>query len=151
MYSIIYRSVADDSFSLSDIYDMLSKARERNFKQNITGCLLYHENGFLNQSEMYSFYQTIDLLILPSVQGEVWGLVVNEALSQGVRVIVSDNVGCRHDLVTSDSDGWIFPAGQSRMLAAKIKEAMASWPWVKKVRPTPSISELTREVLQVVQ
>ena len=111
----------------------------------------YHENGFLNQSEMYSFYQTIDLLILPSVQGEVWGLVVNEALSQGVRVIVSDNVGCRHDLVTSDSDGWVFPAGQSRMLAAKIKEAIASWPWEKNVRPTPSISELTRAVLRVVQ
>ena len=51
MYSIIYRSVANDSFSLSDIYDMLSKARERNFKQNITGCLLYHENGFLQLLE----------------------------------------------------------------------------------------------------
>lgn len=51
MYSIIYRSIANDSFSLSDIYDMLSKARERNFKQNITGCLLYHENGFLQLLE----------------------------------------------------------------------------------------------------
>ena len=108
-------------------------------------------NGFLNQSEMDSFYQAIDILILPSVQGEVWGLVVNEALSQGVRVIVSDNVGCRHDLVTSNSTGWIFPAGQSRMLAAKIKEALASWPWEKKVIPTPSISELTGAVLQIVQ
>ncbi|MAJ31685.1 MAG: hypothetical protein CMC18_03395 [Flavobacteriaceae bacterium] len=64
MYSIIYRSVADDSFSLSDIYDMLSKARERNFKQNITGCLLYHENGFLQllegeRKDVLSLYEKI--------------------------------------------------------------------------------------------
>ena len=64
MYSIIYRSVANDSFSLSDIYDMLSKARERNFKQNITGCLLYHENGFLQllegeRKDVLSLYEKI--------------------------------------------------------------------------------------------
>jgi len=36
--------------------------------------------GFLNQSRLPEFYCLIDLLILPSIQGEVWGGVVNEAL-----------------------------------------------------------------------
>ena len=62
-------------------------------------------SGFLNQSELVGFYKQIDLLILPSVKGEVWGLVVNEALSQGVRVIVSDRVSSRHDLVLSTEQG----------------------------------------------
>ena len=114
-------------------------------------CIQCQSKGFLNQTEMPAFYQLIDLLILPSVQGEVWGLVVNEALSQGVKVIVSDNVGCRHDLVSSSSAGWVFPAGQSRMLASKLKEALAMWPWAKSNQPTPSISDLTNAVLEVIQ
>ena len=160
-----FTDVKDPLIIIEAISHLSSKERQKiHIKTAGTGPLLemfkmqcqaaaikYQDNGFLNQSEMDSFYQTIDLLILPSVQGEVWGLVVNEALSQGVRVIVSDNVGCRHDLVTSNLAGWIFPAGQSRMLAAKIKEALESWPWDKKVRPTPSISELTSAMLQVVQ
>ncbi|NOL47562.1 MAG: glycosyltransferase family 4 protein [Synechococcus sp. MIT S9220] len=114
-------------------------------------CIQCQSEGFLNQTEMPAFYQLIDLLILPSVQGEVWGLVVNEALSQGVKVIVSDNVGCRHDLVSSSSAGWVFPAGQSRMLAAKLKEALAMWPWTKRNQPTPFISDLTTAVLDIIQ
>jgi len=31
---------------------------------------------------------------LPSQSGETWGLVVNEAIQFGLRVIVSDKVGC---------------------------------------------------------
>lgn len=42
--------------------------------------------------------ETIDCLVLYSSY-EAWGLVVNEALANGIPVIVSDKVGCRADLV----------------------------------------------------
>jgi glycosyltransferase involved in cell wall biosynthesis len=75
--------------------------------------------GFLNQSQLPEFYHSIDLLILPSIQGEVWGLVVNEALGLGARALVSDRVSCRHDLVSDASAGWVFHAGDPAALAAR--------------------------------
>ena len=107
--------------------------------------------GFINQSELAGFYQRIDVLLLPSVQGEVWGLVVNEALSQGVRVIVSDRVSCRHDLVPTTEQGWVFPAGQSRALARSIRLALQAWPWPRTPHPTPAPQELVAAVQEVLQ
>jgi glycosyltransferase involved in cell wall biosynthesis len=54
--------------------------------------------GFKNQTELPPFYFASDILVLPSRQmGETWGLVVNEALMAGLRVIVSRHVGCHAD------------------------------------------------------
>ena len=48
--------------------------------------------GQLEPSEMNSYYAKFDTLVLPSFR-EVWGLVVNEALANGLHVIVSDKCG----------------------------------------------------------
>ena len=108
-------------------------------------------SGFLNQSELGGFYKHIDLLILPSVQGEVWGLVVNEALSQGVRVIVSDRVSSRHDLVLTTEQGWVFPAGQSRALARSIRLALQASPWPRIPHPTPEPHQLVAAVQELLR
>ena len=52
-------------------------------------------------------YHSADAFILPSVY-EPWGLVVNEALSAGLPVIVSDKVGARFDLVEGKDTGFVF-------------------------------------------
>ena len=51
MHAIVYRSVADDSFDLPGIYSMLSRARDYNTSNGITGCLLYHNSKFLQLLE----------------------------------------------------------------------------------------------------
>ncbi len=51
MYSLIYRSVARESFSKPLIYKMLSEAREFNAAHGITGCLLYHQGQFIQLLE----------------------------------------------------------------------------------------------------
>ena len=99
-------------------------------------------HGFLNQSRLPAFYRSVDLLLLPSVQGEVWGLVVNEALGLGVRVMVSDRVSCRHDLVRDAGAGWVFRAGDPTSLAAGLEQALAAWPWPRLARPVPQPHEL---------
>jgi glycosyltransferase involved in cell wall biosynthesis len=76
--------------------------------------------GFVNQSEIGRFYAASDALILPSVRGETWGLVVNEAMQFGLPVIVSDRVGCYPDLVVEGRTGFLFPAGN----ADKLKDQM---------------------------
>ncbi len=53
-----------------------------------------HFTGFINQTEIPSYYAAADILLLPSRRaGETWGLVVNEALQAGCAVIVSRAAG----------------------------------------------------------
>jgi glycosyltransferase involved in cell wall biosynthesis len=80
--------------------------------------------GFKNQSELGQYYAMADVLILPSQSGETWGLVVNEALQFGLRVIVSDIVGSGRDLIRDTDDGWIFPAGDVNELATAISQSI---------------------------
>jgi len=54
---------------------------------------------FQNQSRMPVVYRLGDLFVLPSAYGETWGLAVNEAMSCGRPVVVSNRVGCAADLV----------------------------------------------------
>lgn len=51
MFSLIYRSVADESFSNAEVYQMLSAARDFNAEHDITGCLLFHNRHFLQLLE----------------------------------------------------------------------------------------------------
>jgi glycosyltransferase involved in cell wall biosynthesis len=56
-----------------------------------------------------------DALILPSLH-DGWGVVVNEAVLQGVPALVSDRVGAQ-DLVRASGAGAIFKAGSVTVLA----------------------------------
>ena len=58
---------------------------------------------FQNQSRMPVVYRLGDLFVLPSANGETWGLAVNEALACGRPVLVSDRVGCAADVVEPGS------------------------------------------------
>jgi glycosyltransferase involved in cell wall biosynthesis len=64
-------------------------------------------------------YAKATCLVLPSIS-EPWGLVVNEALSYGCPVIVSDRCGCVPELVIEGVTGFCFATGDSKELAARI-------------------------------
>lgn len=70
-----------------------------------------HFTGFLNQTEMWQAYVPADAFVLPSTNGETWGLVTNEAMLFGLPVIVSDQVGCGPDLVVEGETGYVFSVG----------------------------------------
>jgi glycosyltransferase involved in cell wall biosynthesis len=57
-----------------------------------------HFYGFRQIEENPVFYALADAFILPSTNEE-WGLVINEALSCSLPVVVSDTVGCAEDLL----------------------------------------------------
>lgn len=60
--------------------------------------------GFQNQTQLAKWYLAADVLALPSRQmGETWGLVVNEALLAGCRVLVSQHAGCHADFASLPS------------------------------------------------
>ena len=78
-------------------------------------------HGFCNQSEIGRGYAMADALVFPSIQGETWGLVVNEALQFGLAVMASDHPGCVADLLASErsipSGSAVFPTGDSNAFA----------------------------------
>lgn len=81
--------------------------------------------GFQNQLALSQYYHAADMLVLPSRQGETWGLVVNEALHHGLPCVVSDAVGCAPDLVRAGITGEIFRSGQSDDLSHALMRAMS--------------------------
>ena len=88
--------------------------------------------GFQNQTQMRHIYNTHHCLVLPSIWGETWGLVVNEALSSGIPVIVSNAVGCAEDLISPDT-GLVFDIANPESLKMGLLTAYSNllsekWP-----------------------
>ena len=59
------------------------------------------------------FFTRANCLVLPSYS-ETWGLVVNEAMICGLSIIVSDQVGCKDDLI--DGNGYVFESNNAESL-----------------------------------
>jgi glycosyltransferase involved in cell wall biosynthesis len=78
--------------------------------------------GFVNQSALPALYKLVDLMVLPSAY-EPFAVVVNEAMSCGCPVMVSDQVGAARDLVLPVAPDFIFPAGDVNSLAEKLTSA----------------------------
>lgn len=78
--------------------------------------------GFANQSELASYYAAADTAVMPS-NSESWGLAVNEAMTCGLPVAVSDRVGCRKDLAMNGETGFVFEDNNHLELAA----ILAKW------------------------
>jgi glycosyltransferase involved in cell wall biosynthesis len=82
--------------------------------------------GQLEPARLRDVYAACDVLVVPSVQTrtfrEPWGLVVNEAMNQGLAVIASDAVGAAAGgLVREDVNGVVVPAGDPVALARAIE------------------------------
>jgi glycosyltransferase involved in cell wall biosynthesis len=82
-----------------------------------------HFLGFRNQSELPACYALADVFVLPS-SFEPWGLVVNEAMCFGLPVIASDKVGAVPDLVHDGVNGFVFPAGNVKLLADRLRKVL---------------------------
>ena len=85
-----------------------------------------HFLGFQQQEDLGDVYADADMLVLPSVYEETWGLVVNEAMQFGVPCVVSDRVGCAPDLIIPGRTGAVFPHGDVNSLRDAIVRVAAS-------------------------
>lgn len=77
--------------------------------------------GYREGAELSAVYAESDVLVLPAVR-EVWGIVVNEALSHGLFVVSTDEVGSAHDLLDAET-GIVLPADDVGALAPALVEA----------------------------
>lgn len=66
-----------------------------------------HYRGKYESSELDSIFENLDLLIVPSLCFETFGLVVLEALSYGVPVLASSTVGAK-DIIKKIEPSFVF-------------------------------------------
>ena len=77
---------------------------EKELKAMAANNIIFH--GAVDNTVLPSRYGESDVFILAS-RSETWGIVVEEALNNGLPVVVSDKVGCAEEMV-NESNGLIF-------------------------------------------
>lgn len=78
-----------------------------------------HFVGFTRKEALAEYYQAADVLVLPT-KSDVWGLVVNEAMSFGLPVITTDQCVAGMELVEDGVNGYLVPVDDSDALVEKI-------------------------------
>ena len=77
-----------------------------------------HEIKPMNPDDVLAYYCASDIFVFPS-EGDIWGLVVNEALSMGLPVICTDSIGAS-EIVRDGENGYIVPKRTPDALVEKI-------------------------------
>jgi glycosyltransferase involved in cell wall biosynthesis len=85
--------------------------------------------GYVEPANAAPYYALAEALVLPSITvpsgKETWGLVVNEAMNQGVPVIATDAVGAAAGgLVQDGVNGFIVPERDSDALASALRRIL---------------------------
>lgn len=102
------------SLKLIGAYDSNDKLyKDYHNIENIEFC------GFVTHDELVSYYHDADVFVFPTL-GEGFGMVVLEAMSCGLPVIISDVAG-GNDAITDGIDGFEIKAGNEEELYLKIK------------------------------
>ena len=82
-----------------------------------------HFIDFMTKDELKAYYRAATVYAMPTRE-DIWGLVVNEALSYGLPVVSSDKCVAGLELIKPSSNGYIVPVEDSKALAEAINAAM---------------------------
>ena len=82
-----------------------------------------HFLGFKKKDVLADYYRAADLLVLPT-WSDVWGLVINEAMAQGLPIVTTDWCVAGVELVENGVNGYIVPARNRDALAAAVNRIL---------------------------
>jgi glycosyltransferase involved in cell wall biosynthesis len=97
------------------IQELKSFLREKDLKQFVS----FH--GKVQQETLIEYYDRADIMLVPSLWAEPFGLVVAEAMARELPVIGS-KVGGPAEILTHDVDGLLTEPGDERALAAALRD-----------------------------
>lgn len=86
-----------------------------------TGLKNIHFVEFVNKKALKDYYRAADAFVLMTV-GDVWGLVINEAMACGLPVITTDKCVAGLELIEEGKNGYIVRVGDHVALAEKIDQ-----------------------------
>jgi glycosyltransferase involved in cell wall biosynthesis len=75
--------------------------------------------GFKSRSELKKYYKVADVFVLPTRE-DIWGLVINEAMANGLPTITTDKCVAGLELIVNNANGFIIPSNNSKSLSDKI-------------------------------
>jgi glycogen synthase len=88
-------------------------------EKGIEELVIFH--GKVPQDELIQYYDRSQVMLVPSLWQEPFGLVVAEAMARGLPVIAS-NVGGPSEIITHEKNGLLVEAGDERALALAISQ-----------------------------
>ena len=78
-----------------------------------------HFLSFLDRKTLAEYYRLSDVFVLPTRE-DIWGLVINEAMANGLPVITTDKCNAGLAMVTNEN-GAIIPVDSTKKLAKSLK------------------------------
>ncbi len=78
-------------------------------------------NNVVNNDEILAILRKSNVLLCTSDRGEGWGVVVNEAMSNGCTVVASHAVGSVPFLIENGVEGLVFRSGNSESLNFQVE------------------------------
>ena len=82
-----------------------------------------HFINFLNKKELFQYYKLSDLFVL-TTREDIWGLVLNEAISCGLPIISSNKCGAAFELIKNN--GMIIDIGDLNGICQSILKFLAN-------------------------
>ena len=76
---------------------------------------------FKVRQDLFQYYRAADMLLLLT-RGDVWGLVVNEAMANGLPVITTDKCVAGVEMVRNGENGYIVPTGTYQEAGECVRE-----------------------------
>ena len=80
-----------------------------------------HFVGFQSKEDLKKWYQAADAFVLPTRE-DVWGLVINEAMAQGLPIVTTDRCVAGLELVREGENGYVVPVADVQALAWAITQ-----------------------------
>ncbi|MGH2116688.1 glycosyltransferase [Aerococcus sp. L_32] len=77
--------------------------------------------GFKSPKEVQKYYKISDIFVFPT-RSDVWGLVVNEAMSKGLPVITTDKCIAGLELIENGINGYIVPVNEYHQINSYIQD-----------------------------
>ena len=103
-----------------------------------------HYVGFCDKEKLKEYYQAADLFVLPTRE-DIWGLVINEAMANGLPIISTDRCGAALELVKDGENGFVVPVGDTENLTKKIRFLLIRESTVLSSKSISLIQEYTIE------
>lgn len=109
---------------------------------------------FMPQSALKEYYQCADLFVLPTRE-DTWGLVINEAMANGLPVITTDKCIAGLQLIENKINGFIVKSNDVKAMANRIslllqddeKRAFMAKQNIEKIKPY-NIENMTDIIFQ---
>ncbi len=74
---------------------------------------------FMLKDQLQKYYQAADVFVFPTRE-DIWGLVINEAMANGLPIISTNRCIAGLELVVDDENGYIVPVNNADAIALKI-------------------------------